>query len=189
MTTATSDWSTHDTTGGYKISRENELVFEPGIFLRCFQTQEDKPINKWLIIDEINRADIDKAFGALFSALTGDDITLPFIKNDNQIKIIGKPKDGDNIEPYKYFVHDDWRIIATMNTFDKASLYEMSYAFMRRFAFIPVDIPDEINDKLVGKYIDKWELEKDKSIISNILELWNLINKYRKIGPAILRLI
>ena len=34
--------------------------------------------NKWLIIDEINRSDIDKAFGALFSALTGDPITLSF---------------------------------------------------------------------------------------------------------------
>jgi 5-methylcytosine-specific restriction protein B len=36
----------------------------------------------------------------------------------------------------------DWRLIATMNTFDKASLFQLSYAFMRRFAFIEVPIPE-----------------------------------------------
>jgi 5-methylcytosine-specific restriction enzyme B len=43
-----------------------------------------------------------------------------------------------------------------MNTFDKASLYEMSYAFMRRFAFIPVDVPTNINFDLFKHYIEIW---------------------------------
>ena len=36
-----------------------------------------------------------------------------------------------------------WRIIATMNVFDKNLLFEMSYALMRRFAFIEVGAPDD----------------------------------------------
>ncbi|MEL7210970.1 MAG: hypothetical protein AAGK32_22515, partial [Actinomycetota bacterium] len=36
-----------------------------------------------------------------------------------------------------------WRIVATMNVFDKNLLFEMSYALMRRFAFIEVGTPDE----------------------------------------------
>ncbi|HEY2429256.1 MAG TPA: hypothetical protein VGI06_10020, partial [Acidimicrobiales bacterium] len=36
-----------------------------------------------------------------------------------------------------------WRIIATMNAFDRRLLFEMSRALMRRFAFVNVDSPDE----------------------------------------------
>ena len=36
-----------------------------------------------------------------------------------------------------------WQLIATMNVFDKSLLFEMSYALMRRFAFIEVTAPDE----------------------------------------------
>ena len=35
----------------------------------------------------------------------------------------------------------NWRIIATMNVFDKNLLFDMSYALMRRFAFIEVGTP------------------------------------------------
>lgn len=93
--------------------------------------------NDWLIIDEINRADIDKAFGPLFSVLTGDEITLPYeSKSGNQIVIKPQGKvTSVETNDFTYFIPKYWRIIATMNTIDKASLYEMS------FAFIPVGIP------------------------------------------------
>ena len=154
MTTATSDWSTFDTIGGYMQDESGKLKFSPGVFLKCFHDENDNQINKWLIIDEINRADIDKAFGEMFSALTGDDISLPLKRNDKAIEIIGSPDSNGAVESHRYFIPEDWRIIATMNTFDKTSLYEMSYAFMRRFAFIPVDIPKEINAVPINKYLD-----------------------------------
>jgi len=184
MVTARSDWSTFDTIGGYRPSKNGELNFDSGVFLECFKTN-NKPDNKWLIIDEINRADIDKAFGSLFSALTGDAVSLSFKnKNDKNIKII--PQNGGiiNNEDNLYTIPDDWRIIATMNTYDKTSLYEMSYAFMRRFAFVPVSIPSEIDKELVREYIKCWNFDNQK-YIKNVSELWNSINKIRKIGPAI----
>lgn len=67
MVTAMSDWSTYDTIGGYKPDIDGSLFFDEGVFLRLFKDKNSKTLtNKWLIIDEINRADIDKAFGALF---------------------------------------------------------------------------------------------------------------------------
>ncbi|MFC1860152.1 AAA family ATPase, partial [Chloroflexota bacterium] len=188
MTTATSDWSTFDTIGGYRPERDNELAFFPGYFLRCFQDPGGNPANRWLIIDEINRADIDKAFGALFSALTGDNITLHYDLGDKQrIEIIGSPRNNLEIQRHRFIIHPHWRMIATMNTFDKSSLYDMSYAFMRRFAFIPVEVPNEtaITADLIKIYGDKWDFKIEDAHAERLVALWNLTNKYRKIGPAI----
>ena len=187
MSAATSDWSTFETIGGYRPNEAGRLNFYPGIFLQCFRNYDNSLINKWLIIDEINRADIDKAFGSLFSALTGDDITLPYEVYREQLKVIGKPTDETVITDNLFIVPPDWRIIATMNTFDKASLYEMSYAFMRRFAFVPVDVPKLVTPDLLKEYVNIWGFEIIDEICSNISEIWKTINKRRKVGPAIIK--
>ncbi|GEM_PF-1714167 len=199
LTTATADWSTFDTIGGYQPSKtEEELVFKPGQFLRCFKEKEKgKPKNKWLVIDEINRADIDKAFGQLFSVLSRDSVKLPFTnKEEEDIEI----KYLESIDPnnfkysdWKYYVTPNWRLLATMNTYDKASLYEMSYAFMRRFAFIDVSIPtnEEIDNGIMKKYIKEWDKVNKEDIekyLDSIIEVWKTLNKEkRSIGPAIIR--
>ncbi|MFC4799448.1 AAA family ATPase [Neobacillus sp. GCM10023253] len=111
MTTATSDWSTFETIGGNRPEADGTLTFGPSIFLSCFnyqKTYEHK--NEWLIIDEMNRADIDKAFGSLFSALTGDPITLPFTaESGNQVVI--RPQEDEVLNQkndYEYIIPNDW---------------------------------------------------------------------------------
>lgn len=78
-----------------------------------------------------------------------------------------------------------------MNTFDKTSLYELSYAFMRRFAFIYVGVPRVINEELVETLLSKWDIEdkaiNEISLKEALIEIWKITNKYRKIGPAIIR--
>lgn len=184
MVTATSDWSTFDTIGGYVPEAGGKLRFNPGIFLKSLK-QDDNPVNQWLIIDEINRAEIDKAFGSLFSALTGDNITLPQKIQGHHVEIRGRPDPMEKVLPHKYFIHPDWRIIATMNTFDKASLYEMSYAFMRRFSFIPVGLPEDLDGAMRG-LVNIWGLEVDEETMLNMVTLWGIINRARKVGPAII---
>lgn len=194
MTTAISDWSTYETIGGYKMNRDSELYFDAGIFLSCFKDNVNGVKNEWLIIDEMNRADIDKAFGVFFSALAGDDVNLSFKdKNNNNIEIVNENNISDitTVQSHQYVIPNDWRLIGTINTLDKASLYEMSYAFMRRFAFIPISIPKNIDETLVLDYMNIWSIS-DINIGSNTLsyglsEIWKLINNYRAIGPAILK--
>lgn len=192
--TATSDWTTFDTVGGYHPEKDEKLVFKPGVFLSRFKDNQGNPQNEWLVVDEINRADIDKAFGSLFSVLAGDDATLSFTdRRERNIRILcnGDPEQGtaENV----YYVPDDWRMVATMNTLDKTSLYEMSYAFMRRWAFVSVpvpEIPDENDEaaELVGEYVDVWRddgEDGDEDKYTDIAELWRVVNKRREIGPAI----
>ncbi len=188
MTTATSEWSTYETIGGYQPKSDGTLIFRPGVFLECFKGEKtNEPINKWLIIDEMNRADIDKAFGALFSTLTGDSITLNFQSETGHNIVLRPQKELQTVLPndYEYIIPNDWRLIGTMNTMDKASLYEMSYAFMRRFAFIPIGVPKDINKDLINNFLDKWNIE-GYMYHETLAYVWNQINHCRKIGPAII---
>lgn len=187
LVTATSNWTTYDTIGGYKPQKDGELYFDSGLFLQCFKDKEGNNLNEWLIIDEINRADIDKAFGPLFSVLAGDEATLPYeTKDGSQIILRPESKTAGDIQPHEYVIPKSWRIIGTMNTIDKSSLFEMSYAFMRRFAFIPVGVPKSITDSLIEEYLKVWSVQ-DYLYTETLTALWKIINEYRKIGPAIVR--
>ena len=143
MTTALADWTSFDTIGGYMPDINNQLEFQEGVFLNSIRE------NKWLIIDEINRAEVDKAFGHFFTVLSGMDVSLHYRAStpsgDKAISI----RHVNTLHSYydnttaTYCIGKNWRILATMNTYDKNSLFVLSYAFMRRFAFVHIDVPDE----------------------------------------------
>ena len=158
LTTATSEWSTFDTIGGYLPKKDGTVEFSPGILLSCFK-KENENKNDWLIIDEINRSDIDKALGQFQSVLTKDNVTLPFESNEGKrIQILYS--DENDTAKNIYNVRSDWRLIGSMNTFDKSTLYEMSYALQRRFVIIPVYGPSStnINKELLNQYLKVWKL-------------------------------
>ena len=181
LTTATSDWTTYDTIGGYMPSDDGQsLKFEEGKFLQAIKE------NKWLIIDEINRADIDKAFGQLFTVLSGQGVELPFKEGKKPIKIerISENRSYYDQESATYKVGDNWRIIATMNVFDKDYLFEMSYAFMRRFTFVYINLPSLQDFKSLIN--DIWGEDVDDNYLSLIEGLLE-VNPYRQIGPAIFK--
>jgi MoxR-like ATPase len=197
ITTATADWSTFDTVGGY-MPEENageSLDFEPGQVLRCFK-QDDTQRNDILIIDEINRSDIDKSFGQLFTLLSGQGIQLPFTKGESAVEVIpAEDTTAGMLRPHEFVVPRSWRLLATMNSYDKTSLYEISYAFMRRFAFIHIEAPtipadDTARSEMLREYLSAWNLDVDQSITDAVGDIWYVINTAtdeRKIGPAIVR--
>src|SRR5206468_1431545 len=84
----------------------------------------------WLLIDELNRAHPDKAFGELFSVLGADepvDITLGYQQKGNDVLIV----------PRRF------RIIATVNSIDKQFVNALSQGLRRRFTFLTFDIPPQ----------------------------------------------
>jgi hypothetical protein len=166
-TTATSGWTTDETIGSLVMTREG-MVFRAGLFVDAMQT------GRWLIIDEINRADLDLSFGPLFTVLSGSSVVLPFARpgHTTSLSIVPSgaeiPKDTEPIH-----VPSRWRLLATMNVFDKNTLHRLSYALMRRFAFIDVPSPDD----------DAMEqlIQGPGEFVLSLLEL----RKYRDLGPAI----
>ena len=178
LTTATADWTTFDTVGGrVPQGASDKLVFSPGIVLERFKRNERQQ-NDLLIIDELNRADIDKAFGQLFTVLSGQRVQLPFERDGESVEIIpAESFQGHNPEPHEYVVPESWRLFATMNSYDKTTLYEMSYAFMRRLAFINVAIPDLGSDRVgndpvefMAPYLAGWFETSPEAITSGALD-------------------
>lgn len=207
LTTATADWTTFDTVGGYVPTQQQTLEFRPGVFLRAIRE------GQWLIIDEINRAEIDKAFGELFTLLSGQAVDLPYTVRNQPVRV-RPPKSADpqdwipddlknSLDDYQFVVHPTWRIIGTMNVYDKSYLFAMSFAFMRRFAFIDCDLPGEIEETdgagqpikrdLFAELIHDWLQREQLAALDLEAKLIDLINrntalmKRRALGPAIIR--
>lgn len=187
MVTATSEWSSYDLIGGYKPNPDGSLYFENGIILSSFKNDDNENINEWVIIDEINRADIDKAFGPLLSVLSHDDVKLGLKINGEDIEIKHGESSINHSKENEFYMHNDWRMIGTMNTFDKSSLFDISYAFSRRFAFIGINIPEIIDPTVINKYLELWGISLDPLHVNNLSDLWNAVNKVRPIGPALIR--
>ena len=182
LTTATSDWTTFDT----------------GKFLQAIRE------NKWLIIDEINRADIDKAFGQLFTVLSKNDVELPFYidmgeegeseeskKIPIKIRLWDKYSSDYDKDEATYYIGKNWRIIATMNSYDKNTLFDLSYAFMRRFMFVEIEVPNSF-EKLMNSWEDRAEftniLPLEEYYQTKLEKLYSINsdeNISRQLGPAI----
>lgn len=191
LTTATADWSTFDTVGGFMPEEkgDGDLEFNSGQILNRFRDDENPVKNEILVIDEINRSDIDKAFGQLFTLLSGQKVQLPYTAdNDEEIEVIPGKESPENPDRHQYVMPESWRILATMNSYDKTSLYEMSYAFMRRFAFIRVDAPSEGLEDELEEYNKLWDIDATDEEIKAVAAIWEGTNNAvdgRKIGPAI----
>lgn len=139
--TASADWTTFETIGGYALepsSSGESLVFRSGVFLQALEAQQ------WLLIDELNRADVDRAFGELMTVLSGKGSVLPYRGRDGRAISVGK--NGDPHQPAGGWTHPlppTFRLIASMNTWDKTSLFRLSHALQRRFAVLHVGIPED----------------------------------------------
>jgi MoxR-like ATPase len=166
-TTATAEWTTYETIGGLQPTADG-LIYRPGLFIDAIES------GRWLVIDEMNRSNFDRAFGQLFTVLSGSPVVLPF-KRRGQPHPLALVPSGVNAPPGTEPIRlpKNWRIIGTMNVFDKNLLFEMSYALMRRFAFIEVGTPTEDAYRKL--------LEGPGNIVAQLLPL----RRFSDLGPAV----
>ena len=127
----------------------------------CKRAGDDPKNDYYLIIDEINRANVATVLGELLYALEyrGEPVTTTYAGGD----------DGKQLT-----VPQNLRIIGTMNTADR-SIGHIDYAVRRRFAFVPCP-PErgiiektnsaEVNNKALG-YFDSVAKLFDKPNLSH----------------------
>ena len=183
MVTGSADWSSQDIIGGYQPIGGGDVAFQPGVLLRAFSQP--------LIIDEMNRCDIDKVLGPLFTVLSGQHTTLPYrvaIEDGNSAQYVILAAEKANPSPHEFAPGAAWRLIATINSIDKASLYQMSYALSRRFGWIYVDVPKDLRGFLAAHLEQVTGSAPDQPAGAScpLASLWEAINKVRPIGPALI---
>lgn len=177
--TASADWTTYETIGGYAIQRDSTLQFRPGAFLRAVE------LKQWLLIDELNRADADKAFGELMTVLAGKHTDTPYELLDGRHVSIGPDR-----QRHTHFVPGTFRVLATMNTWDKMSLFRLSYALQRRFAVIHVGVPaperyaELLAREATGTRVEPPLADRDITQLTRLFSADGLL-KHRAIGPAV----
>jgi MoxR-like ATPase len=176
LTTATADWTTYETIGGLKPDPDQGLTFAPGHFLEAIES------NQWLIIDELNRSNFDRAFGQLFTVLSGQAVELPYARTKGAGRILLWPVGAQTPAPDADVlkIPTEWRVIATMNVFDKSLLFEMSFALMRRFAFVEVPSPPEA---VFHTLIDR-EAEPDDEA-ATLTKRFLALRRFKDLGPAV----
>ncbi|MAE81063.1 MAG: hypothetical protein CL695_05705 [Chloroflexi bacterium] len=132
IVTANAEWSNFDVIGGISPDDKGGYYFKDGYVAEAARACETsiQELHKphYLIIDEFNRANIDEAFGKLFTV---------FEYRDKQPLLTHKETGGA-----PFFMPPEFRVIGTMNTQDKNTLFNVGMALMRRFAFIEIDLPD-----------------------------------------------
>lgn len=175
LTTATADWTTYETIGGLRPTGPNELEFEEGHFLQAIRD------GQWLVIDELNRSHFDRAFGQLFTVLSGQAVVLPHKRRgaDAPLALVPEGADAPTTGLDVLEIPQSWRVIATMNVFDKSLLFEMSFALMRRFAFIEVPSPSrQVFEALIDESASD---PRAAGLAKQLLELRDLTD----LGPAV----
>tara|TARA_B100001123_G_scaffold434243_1_gene560429 strand:+ start:72 stop:2537 length:2466 start_codon:yes stop_codon:yes gene_type:complete len=138
--TATDEWSTVDVIGGIMPDTEKEELrykFHDGCLTKkvedcteSLQFPRDGYQGDWLAIDEFNRADIEKAFGQLFTAM-----------EDGNLKIPGRTVGKQHALREHLEIPKQFRIIGLMNISDKHHLYKIHDALKRRFAYVEIETP------------------------------------------------
>jgi len=146
-----------------ETNKENQIVYKTvnKIFGdMCNRADEDKDNQFFLIIDEINRADVATVFGELIYALEyrEEPIVIPYALDQEQQENAQKKDSTDQSQTDRTAQENDDKnksrqlvvpqnlyIIATMNTADK-SVGNIDYAIRRRFVFFDCPASEEVLD-------------------------------------------
>jgi 5-methylcytosine-specific restriction endonuclease McrBC GTP-binding regulatory subunit McrB len=133
IVTANAEWSNFEVIGGISPDDSGGYYFKDGYVSdaakRCEKSMQEEGRPHYLVIDEFNRANIDEAFGKLFTV---------FEYRDKQALLTAKETAGA-----PFMMPPEFRIIGTMNTQDKNTLFNVGHALMRRFAFVEIGLPQK----------------------------------------------
>ena len=155
--TATAEWSRTDLIGG-PIFVGGKVMWRCGALLEAIArhyegVEKGSYSGALLLIDEINRANLDRTFGEFFTIFSSSDPKDWYIPEsiiyemkeyreniDRWGKYLLKLWESQGKGPLK--VPENFRVIGTMNTYDRRYLFTLGYALLRRFAVVELRNPE-----------------------------------------------
>lgn len=138
-----------------------------------------------LILDELNRTQIDTALGIFFT----------YLERSHRVQDAPKIRDillneiGES-PPIEYLrkALSRFRVVGTLNVYDKTFLFKLGDALKRRFTFIDITTTPRIIESIAGspeRFISLCEY--DKHVLMEILEIFSEINNIKPLGIGILK--
>ena len=162
--TGNPEWTVFDVIGGRSLTGEFRFGFLSEAVVKCWNTlaTENKPY--WLLIDEINRTNADLAFGNAFTTmdlLHRGAVPLLSLSQFEKEKLpddVKKHFEGNDLfTPYSF------RIVSTMNSYDRALLFKLGFALIRRFALIPMSLKPYVLEEMDEKFSERAKVLIDET--------------------------
>ena len=151
--TANSSWTRYDFIGGPVLGEGGKMAWRSGHLLEALSRHLEGGC--LLIIEELNRAEADKVLAEFFTMFASndpkewvfprsllDEIASYDYSKDRAAKILLEKLPQLGERPGGYAIPPDFRVIATVNSFDRTYLFTLGFALQRRFAVIEIGPPE-----------------------------------------------
>lgn len=110
--------------------------------------------NQWLVLDETNRADMDRVLGGVLTWLSGKRVKVGVWRDPDASNAGGEQpvpvylewtsqpdsrvREVDTPPSVEYAAGSEWRVLGTYNAVDAQRVFRMGQALSRRFKHVPV---------------------------------------------------
>lgn len=159
-------YSYEDFMQGYRPDKDGKFTLRNGIFYDFCEKAKGQPDKvHYLIIDEINRGDLNKIFGETFLLMEKDK------RGTENVKLAYSQE--------TFTIPANIRIIGMMNTADR-SIALIDHALRRRFAFI--DLEPAYNEQKFKDFVQNAPSAKLQSLMEAIRALNEEITKDSSLG-------
>lgn len=179
-------WSAFDLVGGFVPNEAGALEWSPGLLMNAISEE------KWLILDEANRADMDRIMGPLLTWLSeqeveigktkptgGKSITLGWTSAPNN-----REEESANHNAVRYLAGRNWRLFGTYNPQDALRVFRFGQALSRRFVIIPIPAisPGQFEELLTSSF---QSIDDECAAMITGLYSAHLDDRETVLGPAV----
>ena len=133
-------WTAFELIGGLAPDESGVLSWAPGALLHAIRE------NRWLVLDETNRADMDKIMGPLLTWLSKQEVELGTTKVNEGASIhlgwstdrASEVEQSEEPAARRYLAGREWRLLGTYNPQDAQRVFRFGQALSRRFVIVPI---------------------------------------------------
>ncbi|OJF14218.1 hypothetical protein BG844_10905 [Couchioplanes caeruleus subsp. caeruleus] len=177
-------WTAFDLIGGMAPNPDGVLTWSSGALLNAIED------NRWLILDETNRGDMDKIMGPLMTWLSDQEVEVGrSAAHEGQPQHVGwgvgrQSTVDENADVRRYLAGTEFRLLGTYNPQDAQRVFRFGQALSRRFVVIPVPAirPGQFTQLLEESFPD---LGADAVAAISGLYSAHLADDSTALGPAV----